>query len=643
MNIKKWLLNTGFIFLLEFIFYVSLFSNIDLYLIYILLFSSIIGSIITLISSIGNKKITNIINGILNIFITIIFIAQLIHFRFYHSVFSLYSMLNGGQVFDFFGAILKVILNNIINLLVLIIPLILYFILNKKIEFNKPNCKNIFIQIISTIIILIITLISLNLDSDKMYNSKDLYKDIHAPTFMVKKFGLLTTMRLDIERAIFGFDENLESITNTENSKDNTSNITQTIEYNTLEIDFDKLIEEESNEKIKNLHSYFSQATPTEKNEYTGIFKDKNLIVLVAEAFSPIAIDKDVTPTLYKLYNEGFKFNNFYSPIFYVSTSDGEYVTLTSLLPKEGVWSFQESSKISLPFTYGNLFKNYGYTARAYHNGVYTYYKRNLSHPNMGYKYQGCWNGLEKKINCKIWPQSDLEMINKTFDDYKNDDKFITYYMTISGHLNYNFYGNMMALKNKNKVTNLPYSEAVKAYMATHIELDNALKLLIEKLEKENKLDDTVIVISADHYPYGLSDDELKEKANYIKDDKFDIHKNSFIIWNSQIDNPKETDKYSSSLDILPTVLNLFGIDYDSRLLMGTDIFSSSPGLVIYNDRSWITEYGKYNALTQKFTQFKELEDKDAYIKSINNIVYNKFSISRSILENNYYKYLNLR
>ena len=86
--------------------------------------------------------------------------------------------------------------------------------------------------------------------------------------------------------------------------------------------------------------------TPTEKNKYSGMFKDKNLIVITAEAFSPIAIDKELTPTLYKMYTEGFSFSNFYTPIFYVSTSDGEYVSLTSLLPKEGVWSFQESSKI---------------------------------------------------------------------------------------------------------------------------------------------------------------------------------------------------------------------------------------------------------------------------------------------------------
>ena len=260
----------------------------------------------------------------------------------------------------------------------------------------------------------------------------------------------------------------------------------------------------------------------------------------------------------------------------------------------------------------------------------------------MGYKFTACFNGLEKKINCKIWPQSDLEMINATFDEYKNDDKFITYYMTISGHLNYTYYGNMMATKNKSNVKDLPYKEAIQAYMATQIELDRALKSLIDKLNSQNILKDTVIVISADHYPYGLSINELKEKADYIKDEKFDIHKNNLIIWNSEMKQSINIDKYSSSLDILPTVLNLFGIEYDSRLLAGKDILSSSDGLVIFSDRSWLTDIGKYDAITKKFTPFKKIKNEDEYIKKINDTVYERFSLSRLILDYNYYKSLNL-
>lgn len=637
MNYKRYLLNILYIFLIEIVFNIALFNKITYYFFYILLFSILTGTIISLITGFLNESVNKISNIVINSVITLIFIAQLIHYRFYQSIFSIYSLINGAQVFGFMSAIGKIMLHNTEYIIFLLFPLFFFIVLGLNISFKKYTKKELLILIGIIPISLLLSILVLNTDKDKNYNAKDLYYNTHAPTISTQKLGLLTTMRLDLKRAIFGFtdkimleDKEIEEVNKSENKK----------EYNILNIDFDKLIEEEDNDKIRSLHKYFKSVTPTEKNKYSGMFKDKNLIVITAEAFSPIAIDKELTPTLYKMYTEGFSFSNFYTPIFYVSTSDGEYVSLTSLLPKEGVWSFQESSKISLPFVYGNILKDYGYSANAYHNGRYNYYKRNLSHPNMGYKYVGCGNGLEKKINCKIWPQSDLEMINATIDDYIENEKFLAYYMSISGHLNYTYNGNMMATKNRDKVKNLKYSEAIQAYLATNIELDKALESLINSLKEKGKLDDTVIVISADHYPYGLTINEMKERATYINDEKFDIHKNNLIIWNSQIKTPIKIDKYASSLDILPTVLNLLGIEYDSRLLMGTDILSNSEGLVIFNDRSWITKYGKYNAIKGKFTEYINLEEKQKYIDEINEIVKNKFNASRLILETNYYKYI---
>ena len=637
MNYKRYLLNILYIFLIEIVFNIALFNKITYYFFYILLFSILTGTIISLITGFLNESVNKISNIVINSVITLIFIAQLIHYRFYQSIFSIYSLINGAQVFGFMSAIGKIMLHNTEYIIFLLFPLFFFIVLGLNISFKRYTKKELLILIGIIPISLLLSILVLNTDKDKNYNAKDLYYNTHAPTISTQKLGLLTTMRLDLKRAIFGFtdkimleDKEIEEVNKSENKK----------EYNILNIDFDKLIEEEDNDKIRSLHKYFKSVTPTEKNKYSGMFKDKNLIVITAEAFSPIAIDKELTPTLYKMYTEGFSFSNFYTPIFYVSTSDGEYVSLTSLLPKEGVWSFQESSKISLPFVYGNILKNYGYSANAYHNGRYNYYKRNLSHPNMGYKYVGCGNGLEKKINCKIWPQSDLEMINATIDDYIENEKFLAYYMSISGHLNYTYNGNMMATKNRDKVKNLKYSEAIQAYLATNIELDKALESLINSLKEKGKLDDTVIVISADHYPYGLTINEMKERATYINDEKFDIHKNNLIIWNSQIKTPIKIDKYASSLDILPTVLNLLGVEYDSRLLMGTDILSNSEGLVIFNDRSWITKYGKYDAIKGKFTEYINLEEKQKYIDEINEIVKNKFNASRLILETNYYKYI---
>ena len=623
---------------LELIYHLFVFKTFEFKsILFITLFSLLTSLFIDLITSFFNKKLNKWLFIGINAFIYVLFLAQYINFKFYGNIISVYSVFHGGQVFGFFGAIWAVIKENIFRCLLLFIPVSLLFIFHKKIKSESFNPKILWKKALVLLITFIITVLSLNLDTKKsIYTAKNLYYNQHYPNQMAQTFGILTTMRLDLERTISGFEEKTIEVAET---PDKEVNKNPKIEYNVADIDYDSLIKNETNEEIKNIHNYVKSSTPSEKNIYTGMFKGKNLIAIVAEAFSPIAVNKDLTPTLYKLVNSGFVFNNFYTPVYYVSTSDGEYVTLNSLLPKESVWSFSKSSKNYLPYAYGNLFKEMGYTTYAFHDGTYKYYNRHLSHPNMGYTYKACGNGLEESMKCKIWPQSDLEMINATYDYYKDSEHFMTYYMTISGHLQYNFYGNNMSYRNRELVKDLDKSTAIKAYIAAQKELDKALEELLNKLEADGKLDDTVIVLSADHYPYGLTTDQISEVMN-IEDSKFDVHKNNLVIWSSTMKEPIEINKYGESLDILPTVLNLFGIDFDSRLLMGRDLLSNSDGLVIFNDRSWITDKGKYNASTKVFTPFNNEQVDEDYIESINTKVYNKFVISKNILETNYYKYV---
>ena len=641
MKYKKMLIIFLNLLYLELIYHLFIFNSFKLKHIFLITIFTVLSTIfIDLITSLFTKKVNKWLMIIINCFLSVLFIAQIINYRFYGNVISIYSIIHGGQVFGFLSAIFSVLWQNIICVILLLIPIPLYIIFNKKIETDNLSWKVILKKNCLLIIVFILSLLSLQTDKKEIYSAKNLYYYRHAPLETVKKLGMLTTLRLDLERTITGFEENLTKVTdlNLPEVKEDTKNEDK-IKYNIEDIDFLKLAEEETKTEIKNIHYYMANETPTKQNKYTGMFKDKNLIVITAEAFSPIAVNKALTPTLYKLVNQGFTFTNFYSPIYYVSTSDGEYVSLTSLLPKESVWSFYKSSKNYLPYVYGNVFKNLGYETYAFHDGQYKYYDRNLSHPNMGYKYMACGNGLEKLMNCKKWPQSDLEMINATFDMYSNEEKFVAYYMSISGHLEYNFYGNNMANKNKALVADTEYSDKIKAYIACQIELDKALEELINKLKEKDILDDTVIVLSADHYPYGLTNDDINS-VTPLEDAKFDIHKNNLIIWSNTMKKNIKIDKIAESLDILPTILNLFGINYDSRLLIGKDILSDTDGLVILNDRSWITKYGKYNASTQKFTSLTEEEIPENYVNKINEIVANKFVISKNILDTNYYKYV---
>lgn len=597
--------------------------------------------IFSIITSIFNEKVNKVLTIILSFTIMLITLAQIVYYNFYNSIFSFLSLTTGtGQVLEFYEMIISVILRVWYIFVLILVPFILFIIFKNKIfNFNRNNYK----YMLSFIAILLLSLLGIFIvvkkDNKGFYSLQRLLFKTHAPMLTIDKTGLLTMEMIDIERYIFGFtedvyDENINKV----NQKEE---IVKPIEYNKTDIDFDKLISKETNETIKNMHEYFKNIDASNKNDYTGLFKGKNLIFITAEAFDTIALSEELTPTLYKMANNSFIFNNYYQPLYPVSTSDGEYMNLTSLIPKEGVWSFSKSSKISMPYGIGNIFKKDGYVTYGFHNHNYKYYDRNKSHKNIGLTYYGCGNGLEKKMNCKHWPNSDKEMIDATTNYYIDNDKFMTYYMTVSGHLNYNFNGNNMAYRNKDKVKNLSYSKAVKAYYATQIELDKAMESLLKELESKNKLNDTLIVIAPDHYPYGLTTKQMNEVSTIDRSDKFEKFHTTLIMYNPNIEKT-EVNKVISSIDILPTIYNLYGIEYDSRLLIGRDIFSDNEHIVILSDRSWITDKGRYNSVTKKFTNnTDEVIDED-YINRINTIVNQKYSMSSLVLSNNYYKKLGI-
>lgn len=609
----------------------------------VILFSMTWMAITALIVGLFNEKVNRIISYFILFFYTLITLAQIVYYNFYDSIFSFFSLTTGtGQVMQFWQMILEVVARIWYVFALTLVPLILYYIFNKKIfKFNKLRLKDILLNLVLLVFSLTMILVEVTYDNKGVYSLNRLIYKTHAPMLTINKTGLWSMQIIDLYRYIFGFEEEVE-VSAVEETPEKVE-LEKEKEYNKIDIDFESLIEKESNSTVKNMHKYFSSVVPSEKNKYTGLFKDKNLIFITAEAFDTIAIDKDITPTLYKMANNSYIFTNYYQPLYPVSTSDGEYMNLISLIPKEGVWSFYKSSKISMPMGFGTMFKNEGYTSYGFHNHTYKYYDRHLSHPNIGLSYIGCGNGLEKKMNCKRWPNSDYEMIEATTDYYLNDEKpFATYYMTVSGHLNYNFYGNSMSARNKNKVKNLKYSDAIKAYYAAQIELDKAMELLLKKLEEKGVLDDTLIIMGPDHYPYGLTQKQMNEVSNIDRSNKFENYHTTLIMYNPSIEKTV-IDKTISGLDLLPTIYNLYGIEFDSRLLMGRDIFSDSEHIVILSDRSWITEAGRYNSVTRKFTKTTEEEIDDDYIDRINSIVNNRFSMSALILDNNYYKKVGLK
>ncbi|MBQ6989532.1 MAG: LTA synthase family protein, partial [Clostridia bacterium] len=420
---------------------------------------------------------------------------------------------------------------------------------------------------------------------------------------------------------------------------------------NVMDIDFETLIATEEDEDVRAMHEYFSTQEPTLKNEHTGRFEGYNLIHITAEGFAPYAIDPEYTPTLYKMVHDGYNFTNYYCPLWGVSTIDGEYANNVGLLPKSGTWSYRDWGRNdgNLYFCFGNQFNRLGgYRVMAFHNHTYTYYTRDKYLPLSGYKeYYGKGNGLDV---VGYWPESDLEMMEKSVPMYIDDEHFVIDYMTVSGHLQYNFNGNYQAYKHKDVFANLPYSEEARAYLACNYELELAMTHLLDALEAAGKAENTLIVLSPDHYPYGLykSKENKDPDADYVSEllghkveENFELYKSVLIMYSKGM-TPETIDKPCYSIDILPTVSNLMGLEYDSRLLMGRDALSDSPALVMLSDRSFITDLGRYDAKRGAFTPNEGVEVPEDYAQKILEEVNQIFSNSKLVLEQDYYGKLGL-
>ena len=635
--IRLFLLNYIFLLILEITFKSVMLNTHDIGYLYIILFSLPIALVITFIGSLFKKKIVNkIITIVLWILMYALFIAESVYYSFYKTICGVSALMYGGQVMEFLDAILVHVKMHLPTFLVLLIPLFLLLILafSKKITFEKFNGKDTFILFISMLLINVSILEYKKEDSDASYTLFYETNDLMQGT---NRFGIITSVLLDAVKLGMKFEEVIEIEEKLPFTKD------ESLEYNVMDIDFESLISKEKDSTIKTMHNYFYTNDITEKNEYTGLFAGKNLIFITAEAFYPIGVDEKYTPTLYKLVNNGFVFNNYYQPIYNCSTSDGEFVNNLSLLPGVSTCSMDKTHDTYLPFTLGNSFKKYGYETYGFHGWTYSYYDRDETYPNMGYKYYGYdrYNRGYKYALKGIkdsWPTSDIDVARSSYDIFKDDERFVAYYMSISGHLEYNFGGgNAISRKNKDLVKDMNASDKIKAYMATQIEFDKSLELLMSNLERDGKLDDTVFVIASDHYPYGLSNEDISGYVDWMKNANFDLYRNSLVIYNSEIET-KVIDKPVGSIDIIPTLYNLFGIEYDSRLLMGKDVLSSSEGLVIFNNKSWITDKGRYNYLKKKFEPFGDEKVSQEYIDEINEIVKLKFQMSKLVIQKNYYK-----
>ena len=624
--------------------HLCVFRSLDRYAGYLVLFGLLGGALCTLVVS-SLPKVLRQITGVFLVAAQVLLAeVQLVYQNIFGNFMPLNQVSMGENVMESFGAqILYCIRGNLPRILLLLLPLlaaILCLALQRAQALKLRLRRQQALASFAVLLVLLLTITgSMYAGRNKPFSVYHTFTNVDTSTdSSYKKVGMLATTAQELRYMLFGSGGSIDITPSSLNTSDapRTYNCNS---YNVIEgIDFTALADSTDSDILKATDEYLANVTPTRKNNYTGLLKDYNLITICAESFCPWFISEELTPTLYKLSHTGIIFQNYYGT-FQSVTTNGEYTMCMGLYPDMSRTKTDSSFNVAgtnyLPFCLGNALKGMGYQTWAYHDYIGDFYNRNITHANMGYTFKAADSGLDMKID---WPSSDLEMMEASVDDYINSgEPFHAYYMTFSGHYQYNW-DNAMSAKNRDAVKDLPYSEPVKAYIACNLELEYALEYLTRRLEQAGVADKTCIVLTNDHYPYGLTEAEYNELAGQTLDTTFEKYRNSFICYVPGLSENIVADEYCSTADILPTLLNLFGADYDSRLLAGTDALSSGIHVAVLSDKSFLTKTFRYDAGTETVIPADENNTiSDELAEAYRLYVDSRFQLSSNILNSDYY------
>ena len=652
--IKNFLIILVFTFLLEITFRLISGSQVfDVSLIRIILGLSFISLILSFILSWTNKTCSKVIIILVSLVFTIYSFLQLGFNNFIGVYMSFNTSSQLGAVTSYIKEFLLSFLGKFYFIFIPFILLVLYYIFLDKFTERKFNKKFVLkshikyepgIRIISTVLVLFViglvyngTLTAKFMQNElQTVNNEELFQYPSVPSLVINEFGVIGFGLLDVKSLyvdppdsyVFDATDDNISFEDTNRTFDDTL--------------WEKLIEEETDTSLNNINNYLINNTITDYNDHTGMFEGKNLIVIMMESVNEIFINPDLYPNFYKMYSEGISFTNNYSPRNSCATGNNEFSAMT------GLYSIQNNctANIYRDNTYStaifNLFNNAGYKTSSMHDYTEYYYYRNTIHTNMGSgRYYGVQDlGIPYFNEYKNWA-SDEDFMDVAMDITLSDttEPFMLWLTTVSSHQPYN-QSSVEGDKYLSITEGTDYPDDLRRYMSKLKTLDNALGILLDRLESAGILDDTVIVLFGDHYPYGLKDTTINQVLDYDLND-YEREKTPLVIYNSEIE-PEVVDKYTSYVNLTPTIANLFGINYDPRLYMGSDVFDENYwNLVAFADGSWKNDLVYYNAATSEVKYYTDELVSYEEIRRINGIITAKMQMSSAIIQNNYYEYLN--
>lgn len=388
---------------------------------------------------------------------------------------------------------------------------------------------------------------------------------------------------------------------------------------------------------IDNINNYFENKRSIKNvNSYTGVFKDKSLLVIQAESLNNFGINEELTPTLFRMINNSIQITNFDTPLLIGSTSDSEFMVNTSFIPEaEGYSVCYQYVNNTYPLTLGNLFRNNGYSTNAFHNNFGEYYNRFTTFNNYGYEFFDSYGlGIESEASDTLVSEQ-IGWIDA------EKDKFMSMWISYSGHQPYEVDAVGVVQEDIDKIKGLypNLSDEYVCYFAKAMDFDRAVEQFLNIMEWTGRLDNVVIVIYGDHMAKGL---DLSKGTNFDKvfgvnsDDNPSIAYTPLFIYANGMEH-KVVDKYCTALDILPTLMNLWDIEYDGDYAFGYDILDDGYSGFSFdaNGNYWNGDF-YFNSSNNTITTYNGYSEDSA--REIVNNFNEKREICKEILKIDYFK-----
>lgn len=625
------------LFYLEIVFHFIQFKKIDIFsFLRITLFLLFLTTFTTFVlTRFKSNKPFNIISALIIIWFSIYSFVELIFKNFMGDFYSF------GTVSDGAGRIAQYALIFLSNAkpayYLCLVTIIIYFLLKKYVKFNVKGPYQL--PLIISISSLLIMIFIMDLGSG-MNSIIRVYGTFSNKDLIIDKTGITHFLFRDLSALIYKVPDTI--VIEDEPIEDEPEPTIEVKKRVINDNNWKNFISNETNENIKTIDNYLISKSITQPNDKTGEFEGYNFIYFMVEAFDYLSIDKDLTPTLYKMYNEGYTFYNHYTPLYSCATGESEFVSYTSVFPYINSCTPNDTAGDQFYNALPYLFKNKGYNTFALHNWRDEFYERKLILPAVGfdnyYDIDDIWQ--DTSIEHSNGWQSDKMLIEQAIKHIdETNGKFFCNIITSVMHFPYeesSYWGDYY-LDQINEVHPDWYID-YKRYMSKCMDFDEGLKVLLEYLEENDLADNTIICIYPDHRPYWLNYDTVMSYTNWInpRSGEYGIYRSPFIIYNKNLE-ANVNYNYCSTLDHVPTIANLFKLNYDSRLYLGSDAYSAS-NTVIFPNGNWLNEKGEYDATYEVFTPNEGVEVHESYINRINNSVQNTIKISYLILDEKYFE-----